>query len=636
MKHSHSHTFAFMAATLASLTAACSGGSDDESTSFVIGSTNVATSLSTPIRTSGAYIAFLAAEDTTGSGTDLNGDGVPNDLVAHVVNTVTGGQFRLGVAATDLAWAGSELYIVVDEALDGRDWNNDVALTDDVLLHWSETTAELEYVDDLATNASVSVIALGERILYASKTATAGVGGSNLRFVESSAPLVPIPVATTDTVGPLDATLLREDEGLVFVTFDEVAAVRDLNDDADDDDTDVLALLDGTDNASVVRSTELAVDPASPLRAKSIATGDWRVGFLVSEAAQGAVSLNSSTAIGPNFRACVANDVDTTDQVLAVLTYSTFEADPVANRPVNHGFPGRDRIAFAGSYVATIVSEAADNCDLNNDGDTTDTVVRWVAIADDELDSIIPVNNSANRAENRPLFVAPGGGFGLYELSNRFVIVASEANGGDIDVNDLLDANLVAWLQPSGTSTVWDYFHGTTGTQVAEASWVAARESGNTLGLAFTERIGGTSLNQSDATGTGDNDTIDSIPTFASFSSGRLVFPGILVALDQDAAGIVVANGWGFYRISEPEDSRDRNFDGDETDFILQRTNLTSGLSNGMSVVPATDRDIVEFARFGSKSCGAMLAIESAQGAGGTDFNGDGDRTDLVLRWFSF
>ena len=34
--------------------------------------------------------------------------------------------------------------------------------------------------------------------------------------------------------------------------------------------------------------------------------------------------------------------------------------------------------------------------------------------------------------------------------------------------------------------------------------------------------------------------------------------------------------------------------------------------------------------------CGAMLANETLQGLGGTDFNGDGDRTDIVLRWFAF
>lgn len=643
MNQRSTYTTASIAALLAVLSAACAGGSDDDGDeSFVMGSTNVSAASNAAVRVSGVYIAYLAAEDTTASGgnpgTDLNGDGDSSDSVAHVVNTTSGAEFRLAVAARDLAWAGNELYLVVDEAQDGEDWNGDAATDDVVLLHWSELAPTLVRVDDLAATPAapyVSIVPLNGRVVYASATTTAGAGGSNLAFVESTAPLAPIPVATTDTVGPLTARLLGEDEGLVFLTFDETAAGRTLNSDVDLLDGHVLALLDGTSNASIARSTARAVDPTSPRRAKTIATGDWRVGFLVDEADEGLASRNSA-AVGASFRACAADDIDTLDNVLSVLTHSAWDADPVANPPVNHGLPGQQTIAFAGNYVATIVSEASDNCDLNNDADSTDNCVRWVLIADDTGDAIVPVNNVSNRDENRALFAAPGGGFGLYELSNRFVIVASEANGGDIDANAAIDANLVGWLQPSVSTTEWDFTHGSTGTQVVEASWVAARESETRLGVAFTERIGGASLNVNDATGTGDNDTLDSIPTFATFSQSRLVFPGITVAVDNDAAGIVIANGWGLYRINEVEDSRDRNQDGDETDMILQRTNLTTGTSSGMSVTTQSTGNVIEVARFGGKACAAVLALEASQGSTGSDFNQDGDRTDVVLRWFRF
>ncbi|MCY2961182.1 MAG: hypothetical protein NTY35_13560 [Planctomycetota bacterium] len=642
MKNRQSLLLAILSSSLtaALVTSGCSGGSSgSENVSFVVRSTNVATSGATPVRISGAYVAFLAAEDATSSpgspGTILNGDMDVSDQVAHVVNTATNTQFRLGVAAQDLAWAGSELYLVVDEAVDGRDWNDDMLQQDDVLLHWSQTANMLQRVDDLATNASLSVIGLGSRILYAAKTATPGAGGSNLRFVESSAPLIPIPVATADLgPDPLFARLLGEDERLVFLAFDETLTQppRSLNGDVDFLDANVLGLLDGTGSASVARSTGRAVDPASPRRAKSIATGDWHVGFLVSEAGQGGASLNSS-AVGANFRACATNDVDTTDQVLAVLTFAAWDANPTTNPPVNHGLPGRDRIAFAGNYVATIVSEADDNCDLNNDGSANDTVVRWLAIAD-LGDPILPINTAA---QVRALFDAPGGSHGLTELSNSFVIVASEATGGDIDGNNGLDANLVGFLAPSPSSAVWTFLHiENVPVPYVEASWISDRESEGRLGVGYTERVGGVSLNQGSAQVPGDNDLLDAIPAFVKFSGPNLIFPRIGVALNSDSAGFTTSRGIAFYRAAENEDSRDLNADNDEADFILERTNVSSGATAGMSVASDFARPVVEVARFGSVECGALIASEAQQGSGGTDFNGDGDRTDLVLRWFRF
>lgn len=635
MNYSHT-TVSVLVVTLALYACGGGGSGDSESQSFAVRSTNVATSTSTPVRISGAYIAFLAAEDATSTGgnpaTDLNGDGDVGDGIAHVVNTAANTQFRLGVAATHLAWAGSELYLAVDEAQDGHNWNADPGLTDDVLLHWSEATGMLQRVDDLATDAAVPFVPLNGRIVYVAKESGANPGESNLRFVEAAAPLVPIGVFTTDAVGPLDAQLLGEDEGLVFLVLDEPAA-RSLNGDADFDDL-VLALLDGGASTNIARSTGLAVDPTKPFRAKSTGTSDWRVGFLVSEAAQGGLNRNSS-AVGLNFRPsyCAGDDNDATDHVLAVLEFADWDMDPVANQPVNHGLAGRERIAFAGEYVATIVSEVDDSCNLNNDANSTDRVVRWLAVADSTLEPILPINTAVHI---RALFDAPGGGNGLYELADRFVIVASESEGGDIDANNALDADLVGWLAPATDPNQWDFSHGESGTQFVEASWVSARASENRLGVAFTERVGNFSLNPGTASNPGDNDTNDAIPTFAQFVSGRMAFPGVGLALDRDSAGITTANNWSFYRVNEVEDGRDINDDGDETDLIVERTNLTSGATFGLSVATNVQRDVVDFARFGGRSCGAMLASEASQGSGGTDFNGDGDRTDVVLRWFRF
>ena len=341
---------------------ACAAGSDDQAnTSFVVRSTNVATSASTIVRISGPRIAFLAAEDTTSTGgaaTVLNGDGDTMDGVAHVVNSAANTQFRLGVAADDLAWVGSELYLAVDEFRDGHDWNGDTLRLDDVLLHWSETTNMLQRVDDLATNAVLPFVALDGRLVYVAKVGGTLVGESNLRFLESSDPLVPIPVATTDVVGALAPRLLGEDEGLVFLSFDETLAGRTLNSDVDSLDTNVLGLLDGSASTAIARSTALAILPTSPRRANSTGVSDWQVGFLVSESLEGNASRNSSS-VGANFRPtfCALNDIDTSDQVLTVLSFAAWNVDPVMDPPRNHGLAGRDRIAFANNFVATIVSE---------------------------------------------------------------------------------------------------------------------------------------------------------------------------------------------------------------------------------------------------------------------------------------
>ncbi len=618
------------------LPAACGGGSE-ESDAFVIRNTNVAAFGATPVVISGARIAFLAAEDQTGTaGTDLNGDGVPNDTVAHVVNTATNREFRLGIAAQALAWVGSDLYLVVDEALDGRDYDGVMGEDHRVLLHWSEASPTATFLERLSDDAT-PILGLGSRLLYAGQDAGLLPGDSNLRFVESSAPTVGVPVPTTDTVGPLRARILGSEAGLVFLAYDETLAMRSLNGDADDDDERVLALLDGTIGTGVVRNTGLAVDEDSPLRAKALTAGDWHVAFLVNEFDQGGVSRNSS-AVGANFRPthCTTDDTDDDDNVLCLLRFAAWNADPVASPPVNHGLAGRDRIAIAGSYVATIVLESDDGpCNLNNDtpADTTDRVVRWVRIASSPLDPILPANDAANI---HALAAVPGGSHGLVEFGSRFVVVVSEADDGSIDTNDALDSNLVGWLTPTTTPGPWSFFHGSLGATPVATSWMAPSVIDGRLGVALEERLGGTSLNAGQPENPGDTDLNDSVPTFALFSNNRMIFPGVTIAVDRDSAGITFGRGFGFYRVSEPEDSRNWNGDSDESDFVLFRTNLADGRSFGMGATDELPRLVIDRSGQSTPACAAFLAREAAQGAGGTDFNGDTDRTDVVLRWFRF
>jgi hypothetical protein len=611
------------------LLCACSSGGEEVSPAFQMRSSTVAAASNTPVEISGGYIAFLAAEDATGTaGTDLNGDGDLADRVAHVVNAAAATEFRLGVAADNLAWAGAQLYLAVDEGRDGNDWNADGDMTDAVLLHWSEATPTLTVVDLLASSTGTPMAALPNRLVYAAATGGAGIGDSTLRFLEAATPTTLVAIQTQDTVGPLSPRILGQDENLVFLGLDETVEGRDLNGDADSTDTRVLALLDGTSNTSLVRSTGLAVrgDQQPVFRADAGVAGDWRVAFLVSEADQSATSLNSALLFGASYRPahCGVDDLDTLDQVLFVLGFAAWDADPVANPPLNHGLPGRDRIAFTTTHVATIVAETDDGCDLNNDGNSTDRVVRWMPIADDAGDLFLPVNTVA---QIKALADVPGGGHGLYELSNQLVIVASEAQGGDIDGNNGLDSDLIGRLAPSLGST-WSFLHGENDDVPISTTWVAPSQSEGFLGLASEERLANVPLNL------GDMDVNDSVPAFATFSSGHLRFPFVRYALDKDSAGIVVSGSIGFWRLSENEDNRDLNSDGDKNDLILSRTYFSNGATVGMSVASDLPRGVIDLPRHGTPFCAAFLALESMQGAAGIDFNADGDRVDLVLRYF--
>lgn len=616
--------------------AGCSSDSDSDS-SFTVRSTDQAVAASTVIAISGSNLAFLASEGTTGAGgTDFNNDGDKTDSIAVAVPG-GGDDTVLNVAADDLAWIGNELYLVVDEADDDNDWNTDLDTTDIVLLHWSRTANALTFVADLPATGT-RLLAIGTNLFYAGATTTVGANQSNLRRIASSAPLTVVEVETTDATAELTVEILGEDEGLVFLGLDEVGNARDLNGDADQTDGAVLALLNGTVTTGEIRNVELALaDPAGPFRARSSGSSDWQVGFLVSETDQGAVNLNDPGDFDSTWQPpqCAGEeDADTTDAVLHFLEFAAWNADPVATPPVNSGLVGSKRIVIANNFIGTISTEADEGtCDLNDDGDTADDVVRWTEI----VASPSPVLPLTSEANIRALFDVPGGTHGLAELGTRFVIVVSESDD-NVDINGGgMTMNLVGWLSPSNTSTAWDFTH-TSPTQVAVgASWMGDQPDRARLDVALEERVLGNNINSHTPPVPGeDTDTNDSVPTFAQFSGNTLTFPGVAIAVEGDNGGIIVARGFGFYRVSEAEDSRDWNADGDETDFVLFRTSLTQGTSQQMGALNNATQLAVRFNTRENPSIGAFLASEALQGAGGTDFNNDGDTLDLVVRYFNF
>ncbi len=622
---------------LAAMFAGCSAkGSTDES--FVLHNTSVAAAGTTRIVVSGKNLAFLASEGSTGAGgTDFNGDGDKIDSIAVAVDINTHVQSVLDVAALDLAWIGDELYLVVDEALDGHDWNGDTLQDDVVLLHWSKTAAALAYVDDLASSNLPQFVAVGTNLFYTAAVTPSGATLSNLRTIAAATPLVSAGVATQDLVGELTVEILAQDEGLVFLGLDEGDNARDLNNDTDTTDSHVLALLDGTAGTNVIRNVELAVPSSSgPFRAKKLSAHDWDVGFLVSESAQDNTNLNNPALFDSAWQAtqCAGHaDADTSDDVLHFLIFAAWDANPVTAAPRNTGLAAKDKIAIANGFIAAICAESDEGtCDLNQDGDTGDEVVRWTQIVS-APSAILPLNTAANL---HALFDCPGGTHGLAELDNAFIACVSESEDDvDIDGDTLKTKNLVGWLSPSNTAHAWDFTPGTALT-FAGATWMRETHDRARLNVAFPESVAGVNINAHTPAVPGeDTDTNDSVPTFPDLSGTTLAYPGVAIALSPSNAGMIIGKNVAFYRVSEAADSRDWNNDSDETDFILFRTSLSNGTSGAMGVLNDFTRLAVEFDENGTPTGAAFLADESLQGAG-SDLDGDGDTNDNVVRYFRF
>lgn len=626
------------ATSLAALFPSCGGGGSSGSggATFVPRNTQQSIAAGTPIAVSTRYLAFLADEATTAvGGTDLNNDGDKLDSVAVAVDMATNTRTVLEVSAQELAWIGAELYLVTDEADDNTDWNVDTDTTDLVLLHWSATAGTVTLVDDLDPAGTRHVYARNSNLYYTSATAPVGALASNIALVTTSTPMAPTSVVTTDAVGPLSPRIWTDDAGLVFLTLDETVEGRDLNNDADATDTAVLALMNGTSAAPVIQNTGLAVDTTTPVRARADGSNDWQVAFLVNEAAQND-NLNDPTSFGASWQPPQCSgfaDADTNDDVLHWLQFATWLANPGANLPVNTGIAGARKIAIASDYVAVIAPESDEGtCDLNQDGDTTDFVVRWVA-----LDTpVLPLNQEANL---HALFDCPGGTHGLAELDSRFVITVDEAaEEVDIDGGGLTH-QVVGWILPSNTAHAWDFTHGTSPGDNVGATWMQETTDRTRLNSAFSEVVADLNINaHTPAVAGEDTDKLDSVPTFADFTGpNTLSFPGVAIACDAANAGIVIGKSIGFYRVNEAQDSRDWNEDGDETDWVLFRTSLSTATSAQMGAlnnltIGGQTTPAIYFDTVGTPQGAAYILDESLVGS---DVNGDGT-VNFVLRYFRF
>jgi hypothetical protein len=619
----------------------------------------------TPIAISGVYLAYLADEATTGhGGTDMNGDGDKTDSVAALIDMATETETNLKVAASSIAWIGSHLYMVVDESLDGRDWNGDSDMDDVVLLHVfaGQPTRTPDFIDVISpVRGAVPMVAYKTNLFYSSARAPSGPGESNLYRISASAPLATFPVPTTDLSGPLSPRMLVADEGLIFLALDETAENRDLNGDGDALDRSVLALLDGSSTVSEIHNTRLASDPSYPVRARARGAHDWDVGFLVSEADQGATNLNDPSLFIPAWKPgqCIGSeDTDATDAVLHFLHFAPWSANPVQDPPVNTGLVGCRKIAIANGYIATITPEigagdpngAEGSCDLNGDGDRLDYVVRWTAMTEPVSPLTLP-GAVVGGGDIHALRDVPGGTHGLAELGSHFVVEVSESQD-NIDINqDFANTfDYIGWLLPSGsgaTYTPWKFVHGPHFDTLFGGSWMAETPDRSRLGIAIQEDsygpfgFPGENLNAHDPPlPTDDTDITDSVPAVADINPAPvyLAFQKARVAVQKDSAGIVFTHDSVFSRVNEADDNHDWNLDHLLTGYVLVQTPLSLGTPFPISTLNSIPgRPAIEIEPNTANPLGAaLIADEHYEGVVGTDFNGDGDSTDLVISYFLF
>ncbi|MCE9595942.1 MAG: hypothetical protein K8S98_17270 [Planctomycetes bacterium] len=644
MNHSSWLTRTFFAScVLGSLSACGGGGGGGGDTIFTPFSTDEAITSGGRIAVDGRWLVFQADESTIGAGTDLNGDADTADSVAVVVNMVSKAETVLGVAAVDFAVVGSDVYLEVDESLDGFDWNNDADTSDIVLCHYPTTGAGLsspsaptvEFVDDLEDESNHDLLEVDGRLYYTRSDSTAGLanGDSTLAYIDPTAPVTPVTITAADAAFVHHPRILGNDEGLLFLYEDETVETQNLNSDGDQTDGFVLAILNATDPAAVYASVELAVrDDSTPFRANQTAADNWIVGFLVNEAAEGSAltGLNDASLFPGTWKPLncpTYTDTDTTDDVLHFLVFKDWNTDPIADPPVNTGLVGRDQIVCTSNAVATIADEADEGggaCDLNDDGDFTDEIVRWVKIG---------TPTAPERDDTRLVAVAdstPGGASGLTDLNDKLLAVIDESEDDANYDGNAADNKLLAWIDPASPTT-WVTDHSSSSTLFFGTTWLGEGRPHDQARIAFQESVWAQNLGSAadSSLGNDDGDTGDSLPGLSLFgSSTDLDFFWPRVATSAANAGITIHHSVLFFRISEAADKTDWNGDGDKLDTIVARTALNG--SNFLSLGTANDiadRPIVE----GNGNIGAAWIADEA--AADKDYNKDGDKTDLVVRW---
>ncbi len=595
----------------------------------------------------GRWLAYLGSEAATGpNGRDANRDGDVQDLVAVLVDMAAEQQISLGVAAEEIAILGDDIYLVTSEDEDGRDWSGDILLDDQVLLHWRRGQG-LSYVANLSQRGRRPILIEGDRLYFVDAPAIPLFApDTTFSYVDVAAPTTVVRVQNVDGISTLDPIIRGSDEGLVFLLLDEAVEGADLNSDLDLTDQHVLALFDANDPIGTIRNVGLAVSGESvPIRARETAPNDYLVGFLVEEASQGGTNLNDPILFDPAWQPahCAGlEDTDTNDNVLFFLHFAAWFPNPGANPAVNTGLVGSDRIlavpgtgGFQGWVGTLSFEEDEGTCSLNiddlddpNNQDQEDFVFRWC----EATTPVLPFNNINQLFAMRQ---AEGEAKGASDLNDRFIVVLNDnTDGRDLDGDpDTGFNNLLGILNPNdGAAARWSLDHGTTGFQPAGVNWMKEdRENGRLL-LSFAEVVFGAPLNSS------DSDILDSIAVFARFDPidfDDLDFPGAPIATDSFDAGLVLAGGIAFFRVSEQNNFRDYNGDRDRNDIVLFRTQIDTQRKTRYIATLKNNNftndppgKVVAGGSFG-------VAYQANEVRDRHDWNHDGDKNDFVIRWFS-
>lgn len=631
------------------LGASCASSDDDESdeNAFVLRSTGlaVAPTGAAPIG-DGDFLAFLVSEDSQGTGgtnyNEANGDLDRFDDIAVRINTANRTTNILNVAAEQIAFSRRTLLLVVEEADDSKNWNGDADTLDRVLLYVTSGATEAVYYDDVAAGSELAVI--GGTVVYASATVPTMEFESNLRIANvatnGAAPDSPVAVITgTDSnANGITFSIAGSDGDIVFLTADETVD-GDLNQDSDDTDTNVFAVLDAGAVSPEAIVTERSLAPLSTPTAVPVSGGgEWLVAFLVDEASQTTVDgLNNPSDFGPNWVVVGCTDADT-DSVDFVLHWFQLADLAMSTPVVNTGLVGEeDGIAYAlrSQFVGVVSPEdqqGSGTCVLNGDSDDEDGIFRWIN-ASNPANPVLPVTTTS-------MLVAvdsdiPGGSGGVVRLADAWVVLVDEDADGrsNYDTEPGTDRKLLLVHNPTVGAQSWNALHGTQNPLSAVSSSWMTEDPDSTSRFYATFREETLSINGGASDINGDGDSLDVVPTTPSLVTGnRLTFPGIGTAASPTAAGIVVEQNIGYFRVSEAaEGNRDLNGNNQTDDVVLQRYSLSAQFPRTiMGTCNSLDTPAVSFGP-GTAEFGAFLIEEAEQG---TDQNGDGDVMDFVVRYF--
>jgi len=623
---------------------ACSSGSDEPTEALVVRTSDFAVGATTPLVADGYQFAFLANEATSGSASpaaasrDLNDDGDTLDDVAVLVDARTRIETSTGIAARRVVLLGDELYLSVDEARDDFDWSADGDKSDDVLLRFGGLSRDADLVAELSDADQPLVVAQG-RLWFAAEDGPNGVAQRGLHFVAELASTTPVAVQPQAPLVEIDEPeLVGAQAGCVFVLLDETSVGSDLNDDGDSTDANVLALVDAREATPVLRNTQKALaSDSSPFDARADASGLLEVAFLVGEDAQGSTNLNTAVAVGSGsiWTESQCTSSQDADALDEVLHYIRWPQWISGLEPDarNTGLPGSDAVVLFDGFVAVDCDEADHGGCDLNDDDDSTDTIARWAPI---VAATAAIDPHSAVADMHPIDDVPGGTHGLCAFDDRLFIAYSEDDDSTTGGGTDLDGNTFdddVLVAWLNTTTNQFKFNHTGGGVHVGTTWMRPSPTGDRLGVAITERVVGRSLN--DGQEGAASDELDSIPTFAFFSGSTLGFPGPGVAVKANDAGISSARVNGFYKVDEAADNFDWNGDGDKLDLVVRQSQLSIGSSRGMGTASGVAN--AEAADYGGSPNGpsvAMFLTDEAMAGG--DLNGDGDAADLVVRWFRF